>query len=216
MLRHVGSVLELRTHRPERTFGHPLSAFHDDTQARSSPVGGDRTIVCRVSPRLHQGRVHLPHCPVELDDTARVLDLGSGTGQIAVPMAQYVDCVVAMDPIEAMIEEGRRRAGNVPVTNVEWMCGSDADVEAKLGPIHLTTIGRAFHWMDQAETLERLRGVTENGGSVAILDDPEWLTQGQVLPQSAVYNVARGIFSKIFPDGTTSQKSNTRIRGTNY
>ena len=42
----------------------------------------------------------------------RVLDLGCGTGQIAIPISASVKEVVAMDPEPEMISEGNFRPGN--------------------------------------------------------------------------------------------------------
>lgn len=124
-----------------------------------------------------------------VDEDDRVLDLGCGTGQIAVPLAAHAGTVIAMDPNGAMLAEGRKRAVEVGVHGVEWRQGSDADVDDSLAPLRLTTMGRSFHWMDQERTLARLQSITEPGGGVALLDDPEWLTQGQADWQAAVYDV---------------------------
>jgi SAM-dependent methyltransferase len=127
-----------------------------------------------------------------LDDSARVLDLGCGAGQIAVPLAAYVGEVVGMDPNEQMLRMARQRAETAGRENVEWMVGSDSDLVERedLGTFQLTTMGRSFHWMDQRETLDRLRSMTEPGGGVAILNDAEWITRGGKEWQAAVYAIA--------------------------
>ena len=45
-----------------------------------------------------------------LSNCDRVLDLGCGTGQIAVPISRLVGEVIAMDPEPEMIAEGRKQA----------------------------------------------------------------------------------------------------------
>jgi SAM-dependent methyltransferase len=125
-----------------------------------------------------------------LDESARVLDLGCGTGQIALDVAPAVGEVVGMDPNEAMLRAARCRADEAGIDNVEWVLGSDADLDTDLGSFRLTTMGRSFHWMDQRATLDRLHDLLEPGGGVALLTDSEWLTKGDAEWQGAVYDLA--------------------------
>lgn len=71
----------------------------------------------------------------------RVLDLGCGTGQLAVPLSEHVDHVVAVDPEPDMLAHGPKRP------NIEWRLGSDADVPG-LGRFDAVVVGQALHWMD--------------------------------------------------------------------
>ena len=129
----------------------------------------------------------------ELDKSARVLDLGCGAGQITVPLAAHVGEVVGMDPNETMLDHARQRAESAGQENIEWVLGSDSDLMERatpLGPFRLTTMGRSFHWMDQRATLDHLRSMTEPGGGVALLNDPEWFTRGGAKWQDTVYEIA--------------------------
>jgi SAM-dependent methyltransferase len=125
-----------------------------------------------------------------LDGDARVLDLGCGAGQVAVPLAAHAGAVVGVDPDEAMLRAARKRAATAGRENVRWRVGSDADLDALSGPFRLATMGRSLHWMDEERTLDRLLQLLEPGGGVAILDDAEWLTRGERAWQDAVYEVA--------------------------
>lgn len=124
-----------------------------------------------------------------LDGTDRVLDLGCGTGQIAVPVAAFVDEVVGMDPNEAMIREARAHAAAASRPNVRFVVGSDAQLGALRGSFDLATMGRSFHWMNQDRTLAELARRTGPDGGIAILGDVEWLTHGEREWQVAVYEV---------------------------
>ena len=140
----------------------------------------------------------------DLDEESRVLDLGCGAGQLAVPIARHAGSVVAMDPNEAMCAATEQRAaaavarvedaGERVEAHVETVVGSDADLRAEhieaVAPLDLTTMGRSFHWMEQRATLECLREHTVPGGGVAIVDDEEWLTAGSEPWMAAVHEVA--------------------------
>jgi SAM-dependent methyltransferase len=82
-----------------------------------------------------------------LDGTGRLLDLGTGPGFLAVPLAAYVEEVVAVDPEPEMLAE-------LP-PSIRAVRGRAEDVDASWGRYRLVTIGRAYHWMDP-EVLQRL------------------------------------------------------------
>jgi SAM-dependent methyltransferase len=128
----------------------------------------------------------------DLGARSHVLDLGCGAGQLAVPLARHAGTVVGMDPNEEMLAHARERAADAGRTNLDWRVGSDADLPAvlpDLPPLALTTMGRSFHWMDQASTLDALREHTAPGGGVALLNDPEWLCRGTEAWQAVVHDV---------------------------
>jgi SAM-dependent methyltransferase len=109
-----------------------------------------------------------------------VLDLGCGTGQLALPIAERVRAVVGMDPEPDMLAEARRVAADR--TNLSWMVGADLDVPvlgALLGKESLgaVTIGQALHWMDHDTLFQALHPLIRSGGGVAVVTNgtPLWL-----------------------------------------
>lgn len=118
-----------------------------------------------------------------LDRTARVLDLGCGTGQLAIPLAPHVHEVVGMDPEPEMLAEAAAQADRAAVRNVRWVRGSDRDLERledDLGIFRAVTMGRSFHWMDREATLHTLTGMLEPAGGVVVVSDTEriWDVEG--------------------------------------
>lgn len=107
----------------------------------------------------------------DLDGTGRLLDLGCGTGQVAVPLASSFREVVAMDPEPEMLAEAERAMDEAGVRNVTLAKGGSSDLPAlldNLGMFRLVTMGSSFHWMDRAATLEVLSRMVEPGGGIAL------------------------------------------------
>ena len=114
----------------------------------------------------------------DLSKSDRVLDLGCGTGQIAIPISPFVKEVVAMDQEPEMIAEGKEQAELNNAQNIVWIeGGSDGlpDMEDTLGNFKLVTMGNSFHWMNQEKTLDELHGmITEEGGIVITGNNSIW------------------------------------------
>ncbi len=68
-----------------------------------------------------------------------------------------------------MLELAREAASQVP--NVEVVQGGSQDIGPHLGRFRAAVIGRAFHWMDRAETLRRFDGLLEPDGAVVLFGD---------------------------------------------
>jgi SAM-dependent methyltransferase len=106
-----------------------------------------------------------------LDGTGRLLDLGCGPGSVAIPLAHLFEEVVAIDPDDAMRNEGARIARERGVRNIEWRFGGSKDLSPALGQFRLVTMGNSFHWMDRARTLEALYDLVTDGGGIAVVGE---------------------------------------------
>jgi ubiquinone/menaquinone biosynthesis C-methylase UbiE len=111
-----------------------------------------------------------------LDGTGRLLDLGTGTGQLAVPLASHVAEVLAVDPEPEMLAQLPPAIGTKQARA--------EDVDETWGTFKLATIGRAFHWLDGDVVLGRLARVTRQ---VALVGDS--LEQSDA--QSLLVDIAR-------------------------
>lgn len=99
-----------------------------------------------------------------------VLDLGSGPGLLAVPFAAAGMRVTAADPEPTMLAAAGETARAADVTLTLWRGGSD-DLAPGMGPYRLVTMGRSFHWMDRAATLQRLEDIVAPDGAIALFGD---------------------------------------------
>jgi ubiquinone/menaquinone biosynthesis C-methylase UbiE len=119
---------------------------------------------------------------LDLDARSRVLDIGSGTGQLALPLAAHTRHVVAVDVEPDMLRLARRSALDAGVTTVTWVLAADTELDA-LAPLtgehafDAATIGQALHWMDAPRLFQTLHRLVGAGGGVAVVTngEPQWL-----------------------------------------
>lgn len=104
-----------------------------------------------------------------------LLDLASGPGRVAIPMAPYFNNVLAVDVERAMIAVGGEEAGRRGVTNIAWLVKRAEDLQLPARSLELITIGEAFHRLDQERILQRALGWLQCRGSLATLGaEPVW------------------------------------------
>jgi len=99
-----------------------------------------------------------------------VLDLGTGTGMLAVGFAKLGMAVTAMDPEPHMLDAASDAARGAGVT-IELRQGGSYDLTPDMGPFRLVSMGRSFHWMDRAATLKLLDRIVTRDGGVALFHD---------------------------------------------
>jgi len=110
----------------------------------------------------------------DLDGRGTLLDLGCGTGQLAIPLAPHFARVFAVDPEPEMLHEAVGAVETAGLANVTLIQGSSADLpilSEQLGPLRLVTMGSSFHWMDREATLTQLAGMVEPGGGIVVASD---------------------------------------------
>lgn len=87
-----------------------------------------------------------------------LVDLGCGTGEVAIPLSPHFDDVLAVDVDPDMIERGGVK---------RWVTSRAEDVE--LPGCELIIAGASFHWMDRETLAPRCFAALANGGAIAVL-----------------------------------------------
>lgn len=111
------------------------------------------------------------HFNIELSD--RILDLGCGTGKIALAMDAKCNEIIGLDIDSEMLNWAQKITKDCK-TKLIWFNYGDKDLEKhkkELGIFKIATICRAFHWMNQEQTLKDLNDLIEKDGGVVILSD---------------------------------------------
>lgn len=107
---------------------------------------------------------------LRLGDGSAVLDLGCGTGQLALPLSAAGCRVYAVDPDPDMIAEAERSRIAGGYGEVRWIIGRAETLRAAgLSPVRAATLGASFHWMDRELVLQFLDEVVEPGGGLALV-----------------------------------------------
>ncbi|WP_033195971.1 class I SAM-dependent methyltransferase [Streptomyces xiaopingdaonensis] len=112
-----------------------------------------------------------------------VLDLGCGTGQLALPLADRVRSVIGTDPEPDMLRLAREAASGRGARNITWVLGADTDVPALAGllgrapSLAMAVVGQALHWMRYEELFRGLLPLFRASGGIAVVANgaPLWL-----------------------------------------
>ncbi len=101
------------------------------------------------------------------DEPRHVLDVGCGTGAVARNILDFVDCVDALDPSAAMIEEGKKMLGG-DSPKIRWILGRAED--ADLNPPYAQIVAAmSIHWFDWNVVMKRFGNMLTPNGYLVIL-----------------------------------------------
>jgi ubiquinone/menaquinone biosynthesis C-methylase UbiE len=109
----------------------------------------------------------------DIKSTDRILDIGCGTGQVALAMDGKCKEIVCLDSDPEMIKWAKRVTKGCK-TKLTWInCQAEdlGKLRKELGSFKVAISSRAFHRMNQKKVLKALDGLIEEDGGVALFSD---------------------------------------------
>jgi SAM-dependent methyltransferase len=122
----------------------------------------------------------LPALLTALAPAGPAFDIGCGTGQLTIPLAECGWSVVGLDPSADMLAHARANAeGNPAVTFVQGTAADLPDLATRFGAPSLITVAGAFYLLDEAAFLDDVTRVLPPGGILAVVTNgvPPWLQE---------------------------------------
>ncbi|MDR5698874.1 class I SAM-dependent methyltransferase [Agromyces aerolatus] len=99
-----------------------------------------------------------------IGDAATVLDLGAGTGKLTEALVALDRDVIAVDPVEEMLEELELRVPGVP-----RVLGTAEDIPLEDGRVDAVVAGQAWHWFQRARAIPEIARVLRPGGTLGLV-----------------------------------------------
>ena len=99
--------------------------------------------------------------------TGRVVDLGAGTGLLALPLASRGLAVAAVEPAEAMLDVLRQQVGSLPVTCVH---AAAEQTGLPAADASLAILADALQWVEPGSAGREAARMLSPGGAVAVVE----------------------------------------------
>jgi ubiquinone/menaquinone biosynthesis C-methylase UbiE len=108
--------------------------------------------------------------------SARLLEVGTGTGKATLPLAERGLHILCLEPGEKLAQSARDRLAQF--SNVELEVASFEDWDAPVGGFDLAFIAQAFHWLAPDQRLTKLARTLRRPGTLAVFGNSASLAPG--------------------------------------
>jgi len=112
--------------------------------------------------------VHDLRSRARISGTGRLLDLASGTGQIAFALSRDFHEIIALDQEPGSVALGQAKGEVLGSTHIKWQVGTAEGADIP-GLFDMIAIGKAFHRLRRQRDAERALSWLRPGGYVALL-----------------------------------------------
>ena len=112
-----------------------------------------------------------------LTPASLVVDVGTGTGRVALALAARGLRVIGIDPSSTMLDQARRTAAAHPLSTVEFRLGAAEDTGLPDGGADAVMMAQAFHWVHPPTALAELHRILKPGGGLALFWNQRDLTE---------------------------------------
>jgi len=114
-------------------------------------------------PELVDKLIELTHLPAN----ARILEVGCGTGQITVPLAERGYEIVAVELGKNLARIAGENLAAYPLVRI--ICTPFEEWPENEAPFNLTLSAQAFHWIDPEIGYPKIRQLLKNDGHLAVV-----------------------------------------------
>lgn len=150
----------------------------------------------------HRSRPGYPLEAIEwlVGDADRVLDLGAGTGKLTEALVALDRDVIAVDPVEEMLEELE-----VAVPGVPRILGTAEDIPLENASVDAVVAGQAWHWFEPERAVPEIARVLRPGGVLGIVWNSrdirsDWLRQaGEIMHERHDASATLEAYVKVGP-----------------
>lgn len=159
----------MRLHKSSANFADSLHIWKDEDNARRYYTIARRDYGKRIRDTLEG---------LEVTPGARILDIGSGPGTLAIPLAQLAGEVTAVEPAVGMVKVLKERIAEEGIENIRIVKEDWERVDAKRdlsGPYDLVIASLSLNMLDMRSAVEKMVSVCS--GTVNIYwfaDMPFW------------------------------------------
>lgn len=142
----------------------------------------------------------------------RILDIGCGTGQVALAMDGKCKEMVCIDSDPEMLNQAERETRDSKIKLVWIYCDAKnlGKIKKEAGIFKVATICRAFHWMNQQQVLRDLDSLIDKDGGIAVFGDLSIWTGPEIWQQTVREVVQKYLGKERRVGNTTFKQSNER------
>lgn len=110
----------------------------------------------------------------------KVVEVGAGTGKLTKMLANFGLDIIAVEPNDAMREEGIKYTKN---TSIKWQSGSGEDTNIDSNSADWVIMASSFHWTDPNKSLPEFSRILNKDGYFTAIWNPRNITKVSIFEE---------------------------------